>query len=91
MEQSNIQVSLPNSKCLYTFISYSNEIKIKIIEMGLAAIELIQNQQLRNDNSEFNEKIKNMENINNGIISKMNEDIASKDMENTRLKESFLK
>lgn len=91
MNQSNIQLSLPNSKCLFDFISYPPEIKIKIIEMGLSAIELFQNEQFRNNNAEFNEKIKHMENINKGIISKLNEEITSKETENTRLKESFSK
>ena len=91
MLQSSIQITIPNSKHLYKFIELNDTSKIKAIEMGMAAIDMIQEKQLRSDNNEFNLKLEEIKKMNDGIISRLNKEIKAKDTENKELKDSFLK
>ena len=57
MSDSFIQIPLPNDKAVYELMNLENKEKIKAIEIGISAIELINEKKLRYENSEYNEKL----------------------------------
>jgi len=85
-----IQIGLPNKKCVYEFMNFDIDEKIKVLEIGISAIKLINEKKLRYDNSEFNEKLNENEEKYKAIIQTFKKQLNDKINENEDLKESFI-
>ena len=89
MSDSFIQIPLPNDKSVYELMNLENNEKIKAIEIGISAIELINEKKLRYENSEYNEKLNETEEKYNAIIKNFKEQLNNNIEENIKLQEKF--
>tara|TARA_Y100000389_G_scaffold172951_1_gene181786 strand:+ start:410 stop:1531 length:1122 start_codon:yes stop_codon:yes gene_type:complete len=89
MTDSFIQIPLPNDKSVYELMRLDNGEKIKAIEIGLSAIELINEKKLRYENSEYNEKLNETEEKYNAIIKHLKEQLNDNIEEKIKLQENF--
>ena len=89
MTEQFIQIALPNNKCVYDLMNLNKDEKIKAIEIGISAIQLINEKQLRCENSEFNDKLNENEQKYNAIIQNFKQKLNNKIQENTTLQERF--
>ena len=89
MTDSFIQIPLPNDKSVYELMRLDNGEKIKAIEIGLSAIELINEKKLRYENSEYNEKLNETEEKYNAIIKHLKEQLNNNIEEKIKLQENF--
>jgi hypothetical protein len=90
MTESFIQVCLPNDKSVYELMNLNKEEKIKAIDLGISAIKLINEKQLRYENSEFNDKLNENEQKYKAIIQNFKQNLNGKIEENTKLQERFV-
>jgi len=90
MTESFIQIALPNDKSVYELMNLNKDEKIKAIEIGISAIKLINEKQLRYENSEFNDKLNENEQKYNAIIQNFKQKLNNKIEENTKLQERFV-
>ena len=90
MTESFIQIALPNDKSVYELMNLNKDEKIKAIEIGISAIKLINEKQLRYENSEFNDKLNENEQKYNAIIQNFKQRLNNKIEENTKLQERFV-
>jgi len=86
---NNVQITLPNSKCIYSFLLLNIEQQIKVIEMGISAVELIEKRRVRESNIELNDQVTKMEAKYELAIHKLKDNIKLKNEECTKLKQSF--
>ena len=89
MSDSFIQIPLPNDKAVYKLMNLENKEKIKAIEIGISAIELINEKKLRYENSEYNEKLNETEEKYNAIIKHLKEQLNNNIEEKIKLQENF--
>jgi len=78
MTESFIQVCLPNDKSVYELMNLNKEEKIKAIDLGISAIKLINEKQLRYENSEFNDKLNENEQKYKAIIQNFKQNLNGK-------------
>tara|TARA_B100000795_G_scaffold269545_2_gene259257 strand:+ start:1881 stop:2990 length:1110 start_codon:yes stop_codon:yes gene_type:complete len=83
-----IQIPFPNTKCVFDFLKLDVKNQIKVIELGLAAVDLIQETNIRYENSEFNEKLTEIEGKHEVIIKNIQEKLNQKSNDYTKLKDS---
>jgi len=55
-EKSTVQIILPNFKDIYSFLKLGKEDQQKVIELGLSALNLIEEKKSRYENTDFNDK-----------------------------------
>ncbi len=89
MSESFVQIALPNDKSVFELMNLDNNEKIKAIEIGISAVELINEKQFRYDNSEFNEKLTEAEAKYKGIIQNFKQQLNNTVEENIKLQETF--
>ena len=89
MMSNNVQITLPNSKCIYDFLLLNVNQQIKVIEMGISAVELIEQKRARECNIELNDEITKIEAKYESALDKLKDDIKLKNEECTKLKQSF--
>ena len=68
MTEQFIQIALPNNKCVYELMNLDKDDKIKAIELGISALNFINEKKLRYENSEFNDKLNENEEKYKAII-----------------------
>jgi hypothetical protein len=90
MTEQFIQIALPNNKCVYELMNLDKDDKIKAIELGISALNFINEKKLRYENSEFNDKLNENEEKYKAIIQNFQKQLKNKIEENSKLQETFI-
>tara|TARA_Y100000768_G_C23945627_1_gene667448 strand:- start:63 stop:1178 length:1116 start_codon:yes stop_codon:yes gene_type:complete len=87
---SEMQITLPNAKCIFKFLKLDDNEKIRAIEMGISAVQLVNEKRMRNENIEFNDKLNEKDAKYQAIIKTMKTELNKKEQEKLILKQNHL-
>ena len=84
-EKSTVQIILPNFKDIYSFLKLGKEDQQKVIELGLSALNLIEEKKSRYENTDFNDKLTQNEEKYKQIVQNMEKSLKEEKIKYSKL------